>query len=96
MTPRMRDVNTSITEALECDASKVISSDHGAKAYAPAQGGDVVSHDAGRTTECSAKVCGQQLAFCRHLAGQTVEDEIKIQFAGNGEVEGFHRSSLTA
>src|SRR6185437_10505733 len=92
MAPRMGDVDASFAEALQRDASKIVRSDQGAEAYAPAQGGEVVSQDARRTAERSAKVRGQQLAFCRHLPGQAVEDEIEIQFAGNSEVEIFHGS----
>ena len=48
----------------------------------------------GGAAEGDAEVAGEELAFERHLCGKAVEDEVEVDLAGDGDVEGLQGRCL--
>ena len=88
----MRHIDPALLQSLERDLPEWIVADAGLKSDAAAERGQIVRHDRGRRAEREHHAVGKQFAFRRKLLGQAVEDEVEVQFAGDGDVETGHVS----
>ena len=60
------------------------------KADAASQRREIVGDDRGRTAQGEHHAVGQQFPLGRKFVGQTVEDEVEVQFSGDGDVKAWH------
>ena len=91
--PHLRYVDAALPKAIERDLAERIVADARLKPDTAAECSQVVSHDCGGGTEGQHHAVGEQFALGRELLGQTVEDEVEIQFAGDGDVKTGHGKS---
>src|SRR5580698_6472591 len=82
-----RDVDAALLETVEGDLSEGVVADAGLKADAAAECGQVVRHDRGGRAEGEHHAVGEEFALGWKLFGKTVEDEVEVEFAGDGDVE---------
>ena len=92
--PDQGNVDAALLEAIESDLAEGIVADAGLESDAAAECGQVVGDDGRRRAEGEHHAVGEEFALGSELLGQAVEDEVEIEFAGDGDVETRHRFGL--
>jgi hypothetical protein len=87
-----------LCEAIEGDAAERVGcwicADAGDEADMRAENGEIVREDGGGAAEGETEIAGEELALNGQFGGKAVEDEIEIDFPGDGDVELFHDLSV--
>src|SRR5579863_2593848 len=86
----MRDIDPGLAQAVESDVAEIVIADARLEADAAAEGSQVVSHDGGRGAKREGHAVGEQFALGSKLVGETVEDQVEVEFSGDGDVETGH------
>lgn len=82
-------VYTGGREAAKCNAAEIICADEAGEGDARAEQGGVVRDDGRGAAECRAEAAGEDLDFELHVSREPVENEVEVEFAGDGDVEGL-------
>jgi len=85
-----RDVNAALLQAVESDLAELVITDVRLESDTAAQRGEVVRDDCRRGAQRKHHAIGEQFAFGFELFGKAVEDEVEVEFAGDGDVELGH------
>jgi len=64
------------------------------KTHTAAESSEIVRQNCGRSSQSRHHPVGKQFALARQFFGDAIENQIKIDFAGNRNVKTWHRSLL--
>ena len=85
-----REVDLAFGQALHGDAPHLIAAGAGDEAGPHAEQRDIMSEDRRGAAERQLEVAGEHLAIERDGFRKSVEDEVEVDFSGDGEVEVRH------
>src|SRR5580704_3318778 len=85
-----RHVDAALLQAVERDLAEGVVADAGLKSDAAAECGQVVGNNCRGRREGEHHAVGEEFALGGELLGQAVEDEVEVEFAGDGDVEAGH------
>ena len=80
-------VDASLFQTRQGELPKRIPANASYKSDSSPHHGQVVSADGRRAAKGQQTALGEQLAFCRQLFGQAIQDQVQINFAGKGDIE---------
>jgi hypothetical protein len=81
------DIDARVAEPAHGDLSEAVGADAGGKADLAAERCQVMGHDRRGTAQREHHLRGQQFALRRQRLRQTIQNQVEIQFTGNGNVE---------
>ena len=90
--PDPRDIDSALRQAIERNLAERVFADQRLKPHPASQRRQIVGHDGGRTAERKQHAVGQQLPLRRKFVWQAVEDQVEVQFSGDGNVKTGHVS----
>ena len=85
-----RDIYAALLQAPQRDLAQRIVADARLKSDTAAKDGEIVGHDRRGGAQREHHAVRQQFAFGKKLFRQTVQNEVEIQFAGNGDIKPWH------
>jgi len=81
------DNESARNQAIQCDLPQRVVSHLCDEADPAAERRQIMRHNRRRTSQRHAELGSQQFPFHRHLLRQSVENQIKVDLSGNGDIE---------